>query len=86
MSVTTPVIDHRTGTPSEQLSADLERMRLAGVPWPRAWEVAFDRIKWPHDTAHRRQWKAVLLGQQDDYEESYYRERRRSRLGELRLN
>jgi hypothetical protein len=34
--------------------------RDRGFAFDEAWEWAWARIRWPHDTTHRREWKAVL--------------------------
>lgn len=41
-----------------------------------AWEFAFSRIRWPHDTGHRREWKAILRdkSQVRQWEAAYNRE------------
>lgn len=38
----------------------LDRARVLGKDFDAAYEFAFSRIRWPHDTAHRREWKALL--------------------------
>lgn len=48
-----------------QLRAHLERGRAEGMPFERAWPWALERVRWPHDTATRREWK-WLLGLEPD--------------------
>lgn len=38
----------------------LTQSKRAGVSFEVAWRTAWKRIAWPHDTAHRQQWKALL--------------------------
>lgn len=71
---TVPVEDRRTGSPAEQLRRDLVRFRETGRDFDSAWEIAFDRIKWPHDTLSRRMWKANLQGQRPHWRTAYERE------------
>ena len=42
----------------------LLKARAMDKPFEEAHEFAFERIRWPHDTQHRREWKALL----GDYE------------------
>lgn len=67
------MLDRRRGTPAEQLRANLERYRAVhgSADYERAFELAFGRIKWPHDTAHRMQWKAIIMGQREVYRRFY---------------
>lgn len=46
--------------PSTQMRLLLEKARDLGKDFDAAYEFAFSRIRWPHDTAHRREWKALL--------------------------
>jgi hypothetical protein len=68
---TLAVADRRQGTPAEQLRADLSQLRAHDVPFDRAWEVAFRRIKWPHDTITRRAWKPILMAGRERWRECY---------------
>jgi hypothetical protein len=43
-----------------QLRAHLERARVAGMPFAKAWPWALQRVRWPHATAQRREWKYLL--------------------------
>ena len=43
-----------------QLRASLEVLKLTGCAFEDAWELAWREVIWPHDTDHRRQWKAAL--------------------------
>lgn len=53
-------------SPAVQLRVHLARARAQGMPFERAWGTgfcdgwAFERVRWPHDTPHRRDWKAAL--------------------------
>lgn len=71
-----PVEDLRVGwSPAEQLRRDLERFRAAGRPFDEAWRIAWGRCKWPHHTAPKREWKAILAGQRHLWRAAYERER-----------
>lgn len=63
----------RSGTPAEQLERDLRRMRQHGIDFDDAWLRAWSRIRWPHATGDRRQWKAILLGSRHIWRAAYYR-------------
>lgn len=63
----------REGLPAEQLRVDLERMRSFGVAFDDAWEKAWGRIRWPHATPERRQWKAILEADREKWREAYDR-------------
>lgn len=47
-------------SPAVQLRVLLEHGRDRDMSFELAWEFAWTRIRWPHDTTHRREWKAVL--------------------------
>lgn len=47
-------------SPAVQLRARLQEARVEGMEFEEAWPWAFKRVKWPHDTTHRVEWKAVL--------------------------
>jgi hypothetical protein len=47
-------------SPAVQLRVLLIHARDRGFAFDEAWEWAWARIRWPHDTTHRREWKAVL--------------------------
>lgn len=66
-----PVEDRRHGSPAEQLRRDLERFAVAGLIPERAWQIAFERIRWPHDTAQRKQWKAILENDRERWLAAY---------------
>lgn len=34
--------------------------RRRGIVFEIAWAEGFRQVKWPYDTQHRREWKAVL--------------------------
>ena len=46
--------------PSTQMRVLLAKARLLGKNFDSAYLFAFSRIRWPHDTGHRREWKALL--------------------------
>lgn len=46
--------------PSEQMRILLGKARALNKDFDAAHEFAFSRIRWPHDTTHRREWKALL--------------------------
>lgn len=47
-------------SPANQMRVMLAHLRASGVPFERAREIAWERIRWPHDTTHRWEWKALL--------------------------
>lgn len=49
----------------------LELAQRIDLPFDRAWEVAWARVKWPHDTAHRREWKRALAWTRRSWELAY---------------
>lgn len=55
-------------SPAVQLRQLLEQYRNYGREFDVAWAMALEpgRIRWPHDTQHRREWKMVL-GVEDEY-------------------
>ncbi len=57
--------------PAAQLRERLEMARDANVPFDTAWERAWSRIHWPHDTTHRRSWKKALGATRETWESSY---------------
>jgi hypothetical protein len=70
-----PVDDHRVGhSPAEQLRRDLERFRAAGRPFDEAWRIAYQRIRWPHHTLPKQEWKAILAGQRHLWHAAYERD------------
>lgn len=52
--------EHRACSPAEQLRVHLGRARAADMAFDHAWGQALQRIAWPHDTSHRREWKSIL--------------------------
>ena len=69
---------HGMPAPPEQMSAELARLRGKGLRFDRAWELAWERTSWPHDTDQRRQWKDCLRATKDHWRSAY--ERTGSRL------
>lgn len=58
-------------TPAAQLRERLAMAKRAGLDFDHAWERAWRRIKWPHDTAHRREWKRALAATRGGWERAY---------------
>jgi hypothetical protein len=58
-------------TPAEQMRVRLEIAKRAGIPFPVAWERGWRRVRWPHDTAHRRDWKRALGATRVSWERAY---------------
>lgn len=46
--------------PAVQMRILLAHARANFYAFDEAWRFAWDRIRWPHDTTHRREWKMVL--------------------------
>lgn len=66
-----PVEDRRSGTPAEQLRRDLDRFRATGLAFDAAWELAFSRTRWPHDTEQRLIWKGTIAGMRPAFRRRY---------------
>lgn len=66
-----PVPDRRIGTPAEQVRRDLQTFRCAGLSFEKAWDHAYQRVKWPHDTEARREWKAVIAAHRHVWAAAY---------------
>lgn len=47
-------------SPPIQMRVHLNRARKFGMTWEAAWLWSLERIRWPHDTAERREWKELL--------------------------
>lgn len=47
-------------SPAVQMRIFLARARIQGFAFEVAWAWAWERVKWPHDTTARRDWKRVL--------------------------
>lgn len=71
-----PAATSRRGKPSPatQMREMLVRSRRSGVGFERAWESAFERIRWPHDTTHRNDWKDQLEADREQWRVAYERE------------
>lgn len=63
-------------SPAVQMRVLLEYARVRDLTFAEAWEFSFVRIRWPHDTTHRREWKAILRqpSQRRVWESAYNRE------------
>lgn len=55
------------------MRGELERIRARSphVSFERAWQLAWERVRWPDDTDQRRTWKDVLLGHKEAWEDAY---------------
>lgn len=62
------------------MRAMLLASRDGGVEFDRAWTSAWDRIRWPHDTQHRVDWKEVLEGGRREWQAAYERVPSRRRV------
>lgn len=58
-------------SPAEQVRMLLARSRRHGVPFDAAWRQAIKRVRWPHDTDHRAQWKDVMEWSREVYRSAY---------------
>jgi hypothetical protein len=67
-----PVADPRAGSPAEQVRVSLARSRSAAVPFDAAWAAAYANVRWPHDTIHRLQWKAVIEADEHQWRAAYH--------------
>lgn len=56
------------------MRVDLEGFRAAGVPFDRAWKLAYERCKWPHHTGPKQEWKAILAAQRHQWRMAYDRQ------------
>jgi hypothetical protein len=46
-------------------------LKLSGLTFEDAWELAWRQVVWPHDTDHRRQWKAALRDTRPEWYSCY---------------
>lgn len=60
-------------SPPTQLRHMLMVSRRHGIVFEQAWEAAWVRVRWPHDTEHRRDFKKVLKEQRVDWAAAYER-------------
>ena len=44
---------------------------MAGAPFDMAWDRAWDRVEWPHETPNRRAWKQGLAWSRDAWRAAY---------------
>lgn len=58
-------------SPAVQMRFYLARSRRHETPFERAWEFAFRRVRWPHDTQHRVQWKVAIEWSKEAWRNSY---------------
>lgn len=61
-------------SPATQMREMLVKSRRSGVGFERAWDSAYERIRWPHDTAHRNEWKDQLDYDRESWRVAYERE------------
>lgn len=57
---------HGPVSPAIQFRKLLEYGRERGWPFETAWRWSYERVRWPHDTTHRREWKKILGESHDD--------------------
>jgi len=50
-------------SPATQMRVHLMRARRRGMSFEKAWDWAFERVRWPHDTMQRIEWKEIIEGQ-----------------------
>jgi hypothetical protein len=53
-------------SPAVQFRRLLEYGRERGWAFETAWRWSYERVRWPHDTTHRREWKKILGESPDD--------------------
>lgn len=46
--------------PTTQLRVALTAARDSGVEFESAWVASLREVRWPYDTEHRREWRAVI--------------------------
>lgn len=51
---------HGPVSPAVQMRVLLAAGKTRGWEFDTAWRWSFERLKFPHDTAHRRGWKEIL--------------------------
>jgi hypothetical protein len=66
-------------TPATQMRILLTRLRDNNLPFERAWDRAWKKVKWPHPTEHRVEWKATLEETREVWHACY--ERRAAKRG-----
>lgn len=52
----------------------LAASRRAGVSFEHAWRTGLEKVRWPHDTTHRHEWRRLLPEQRALWEAAYNRE------------
>lgn len=57
---------HGPLSPAVQFRHLLEYGRERDWPFPVAWRWSYERVRWPHDTTHRKEWKRILGESHDD--------------------
>lgn len=58
-------------TPAAQMLMFLSRSKRNGTEFERAWEFAYKRVRWPHDTQHRHGWKEAITWSKQAWENAY---------------
>ena len=66
-------------SPATQMREMLVQSRRYGVPFEKSWDSAFARVRWPHDTEHRQEWKALLEDQRAAWEIAFEKQGDESR-------
>ena len=61
----------RRPPPHVQVRFALAGMRAEGVPFDRAWPEAISAVKWPYDTANKRQWRTALVMAENEWRAAY---------------
>jgi hypothetical protein len=54
------MIDTDPRSPAAQLRRLLIAAREQGLLFEEVWEPCLRQVRWPHDTTHRHEWKAIL--------------------------
>lgn len=53
-------------SPAVQFRRLLVYGRERGWSFETSWRWAYERVRWPHDTTHRKEWKGILGESHDD--------------------
>lgn len=61
----------RPPTPAAQVREHLVVCRRAGMDFESSWYAALRRVKWPHDTTARRQWRDALSENMGEFQAAY---------------
>jgi hypothetical protein len=66
-------VSNPKAAPPTQMRELLSASRRAGIAFDRAWATAWNQVRWPHDTEHRREWKELLDGDRLAWQAAYER-------------